>query len=539
MVGVLWARPLVDIGLENVGGEGAFAFLVPSPPEPPPAVEGMEPVPPALTAGLLPVGDAEPPAWFFTEPEPESLRWVDGDRLLAALRAAAGKGNKVSVGIHVRELGANGREDEDDTVYGYQSQQPSLLASNTKLFTTGVALDTFGPGHFLETRLLARGRLDEAGVLHGDLGVIGGGDPTLSWRQTEDGDIYAAFRGWARALRERGVYEVAGSLYLDHGLFEDPIVHPDWDPAKRMRWYQVPVDSLAFHENTVDISAEPGPRAGLPARVAMTPNVPTYHLASTVLTSPTWRGNKLIVNRLGSEEITASGGVYLKANKVSIDVSVDDPVRFFGDALNAAFEEEGLRIRGRRIAVESLPGFAPWQPVAVHRTPLYDVLQITNHESQNLFAETLLKLVGARACDSGSWVRGSQVMRELTERWEVPQEGLTLRDGSGLSRRNQATPSQVTAFLAAMARQPYRDAYLATLPTGGEAGTSLRKRLDEPPYPSNFFAKTGTLTGVSTLSGYARGHSGRLYAFSVLNQGGVWQGRLVQDAVVRALVDHG
>jgi D-alanyl-D-alanine carboxypeptidase/D-alanyl-D-alanine-endopeptidase (penicillin-binding protein 4) len=170
---------------------------------------------------------------------------------------------------------------------------------------------------------------------------------------------------------------------------------------------------------------------------------------------------------------------------------------------------------------------------------LYDVVEITNHESQNLFAETLLKLVGARRCGAGSWPRGSQAVTELARSLGVEGDGLTLHDGSGLSRENRSTPRQMTAFLAGMARQPVRDAFVASMPTGGEQGTSLEKRLEDPPYPSSFYAKTGTLTGVSTLSGYARGSSGRLYAFSVLTRGGVWGGRQVQDAVVRALVDHG
>ena len=170
---------------------------------------------------------------------------------------------------------------------------------------------------------------------------------------------------------------------------------------------------------------------------------------------------------------------------------------------------------------------------------LFDVLQITNHESQNLFAETLFKLVGAARCGAGSWPRGSDAVTELARSFGVEGDGFTLHDGSGLSRQNEATPRQVTAFLAGIARQPYRDAFVASLPTGGEAGTSLHKRLKEPSYSRHFFAKTGTLTGVSTLSGYARGRSGRVYAFSVLTRGGVWQGRQVQDAVVRALVDHG
>ena len=492
--------------------------------------EELQAAEPAVTSGVLPVGDATPPPGFFAPPA-RALA-VDRGRLERALAAAAGRGQGASIGIHVLDL------DSGESVFGRSADEPSLLASNTKIFTTGAALEAFGPGHFLETRLLARGRVDEAGVLQGDLAVVGGGDPTFSWRQTREGDSYAAFRGWAAALRDLGVHEVAGSLYLDHGLFVEPREHPDWDPAKRMRWYQAPVDALAFNENTVEVYAEPASRAGMPARVALRPDLAAFHLSSTVLTSPSWKGNRLLVNRKGEAEFTVAGGVYLRAKKVDLDITVEDPVAYFGEALAAALAEEGVAVRGQRRPVDVLPGLA-WAPVAVHRTMLYDVVEITNHESQNLFAETLLKLVGARRCGAGSWTRGSQAVTELARSLGVEGDGLTLHDGSGLSRENRSTPRQMTAFLAGMARQPVRDAFVASMPTGGEQGTSLEKRLEDPPYPSSFYAKTGTLTGVSTLSGYARGSSGRLYAFSVLTRGGVWGGRQVQDAVVRALVDHG
>jgi PBP4 family serine-type D-alanyl-D-alanine carboxypeptidase len=485
----------------------------------------------AVTTGVVPVGDAEPPPGFFLPAE--RIRPVDASRLRGALAAAAGRGKAVTFGIHVRDV------DSGESLYGRRADEPSLLASNTKIFTTGAALDAFGPGHFLETRLLARGEIGDDGVLRGDLAVVGGGDPTFSWRQTREGDSYAAFRGWAAALRDLGVRRVEGELYLDHGLFEEPRQHPDWDPAKRMRWYQAPVDALAFNENTIEVYAEPASRAGLPARVALRPDLPSFELSSTVLTSPSWKGNRLLVNRPGNDSrITVAGGVYLRARKVDFDITVEDPVAYFGAALAAALGEEGIALDGRPRPVETLPGLA-WAPVAVHRTMLFDVVEITNHESQNLFAETLFKLVGARLCGAGNWQRASQAVTELARSVGAEGDGLALHDGSGLSRQNEATPRQVTAFLAGMTRQPFRDAYVASMPTGGEEGTSLEKRLDEAPYPGRFFAKTGTLTGVSTLSGYARGPSGHLYAFSVLTRGGVWQGRQVQDAVVRAIVDHG
>jgi D-alanyl-D-alanine carboxypeptidase/D-alanyl-D-alanine-endopeptidase (penicillin-binding protein 4) len=484
---------------------------------------------------------AEPPSGVpsFAEPDPPAATSRQDAALRSALdRAArrARRGRLTALGVHVRRLS------DGATVYARQADELRILASNSKLFTTAAALDALGPGRLLETRLLVRGEVRD-GVLHGDLAVVGAGDPSFSWRLDAAGDPFAVFRAWGAALRAAGVERVDGRLYLDHSLFEPPVTHPDWDAAKRLKWYQAPVAALTFFENVVRVRAEPGPRPGLPARVEAEPALPLFHLRSHVLTAASWRHSRLLVNRPeGGGEISVAGAVFLRAGEVELPIAVDDPVGYFGVAVATALRQAGVVVRGRTVPVAPRPGLL-WQTAAVHRTALLDLLEVTNHESQNLFAESLAKLVGAERCGAGSWRRGVQAVEELAAEKIAAQgaspQGFDLRDGSGLSRHNEATPRQVTAFLAAMARHPAATAYAATLATGGEEATSLEKRLDEDAYRGRVFAKTGTLNGVSTLSGYARGRSGALYAFSVLAAGDVWRGRRTQDALVRALVDGG
>lgn len=452
-------------------------------------------------------------------------------RLAAALAGALRHSRLRGLGVHVREVGGG-------EVLARRADDLFVLASNTKLFTTVAALDTFGPGHLLETRLLVRGDVGGDGALHGDLAVVGGGDPTLSWRLSADGDPLRLFEGWAQALRRRGVRRVEGDLFLDHGRFRAPLTHPQWDPDKALKWYQAPVAALSFHENVVKVRAVPGERAGEPARLGAEPDLPEFPVHGSVRTAGTWRGNHLLIRSEGGGALAVHGGVYHRVDEVVRPVAVDDPVAFFGAALLHTLEGEGVAVDGRPRPRASLPGLA-WETAAVHRTPLLDVLETTNHESQNLFAESLVKLVGAERCGAGSWERGVRAVEEVAAALGVDPAGLHLADGSGLSRANRAAPRQVTAFLAAMTEHPHAAAWVATLPAGAEVATSLEERFDEAAYRGRVRAKTGTLSAVSTLSGYARGRSGRLYAFSVLTEGVVAHGRRVQDRLVRALADHG
>ena len=131
-----------------------------------------------------------------------------------------------------------------------------MIASNSKLFTTAAALDALGPAYVFETRFLMRGAVDR-GVLHGDLGVIGAGDPQISGREY-DGDPYGAFRPWAAALRERGIERITGDLYLAHGLFEPMEIHPEWPRDQLTDWYEAPIAALAFSDNCILVRVSPG-----------------------------------------------------------------------------------------------------------------------------------------------------------------------------------------------------------------------------------------------------------------------------------------
>jgi len=116
-----------------------------------------------------------------------------------------------------------------------------------------------------------------------------------------------------------------------------------------------------------------------------------------------------------------------------------------------------------------------------------------------------------------------------------------MADGSGLSRGNRFTPRQLTTLLRTMVHHRWGSEFIRSLPYSGEEELSWRDRLAEPPYRGNVFAKTGTLLGVSTLSGYAKGLSGRLYAFSILcnRVPSAWEARRLQDKIVAAIIDGG
>lgn len=469
-----------------------------------------------LALALLAGHGAAPPS---AQGDPESRIW-------RALGVEA-QGTTGHLGVHVVDV------DTGETVYAHRPDEPRIIASNAKIFTTAAALDALGAGYFFETRFLLSGEVRD-GVLRGDLGVVGDGDPNISGR-TFEGDPYGAFRDWARHLRVRGIRKVEGDLYLAHGLFDGPLVHPDWPRDQLANWYEAPVEALSFNDNCILVRIHPG-RAGGRARVETVPSVPLFQVDNRATTTGKG-GSRLTVHRT-DDELIVRGSIRAGTGPFETWVTVPDPVDYFGRALRDALAAEGIEVAGRLRPVDALPP-GVWERVSVFRSDLLTAVRVTNKRSQNFYAESLAKKLGALRCGRGDWDRGVQAVAEWVVSTGVPRGAFEMADGSGMSRGNRFAPRHLTTVLRHMYFHPLGSEFVQSLPYGGEDVGSWDRRLATPPYRGNVFAKTGTLRGVSALSGYAKAVSGRTYAFSILINDSRGNPRGDQDRIVKALVDHG
>ncbi|MEM7582650.1 MAG: D-alanyl-D-alanine carboxypeptidase/D-alanyl-D-alanine-endopeptidase [Acidobacteriota bacterium] len=457
-----------------------------------------------------------------------------------AVNAQVAAARKVApaLGVHILELASG------EAKYTYNADTRRILASNTKIITSAVALDRLGPAYSFETEILVRGELVD-GTLNGTLAVLGGGDPSLSGRHYQ-GDPYGPFREWAAALEQAGIRRVEGDLLLVDGIFDDELVHPDWPKDQLSRWYEAPVSGLSFNDNCVLVKVNPGALPGQKARVETVPELPIFEVESSATITSRANQQWLKIDRRttpGEEHVlTVAGRLYRRSEPRDAWVTVADPLAYFGVALRAALIEEGIFVTGRILASERLPrDERVWRRVTTHRSDLLTILEVVNKRSQNFYAESVLKLLGAEMCGRGSWSEGLKVARELLSEVGIPDGSYRLADGSGMSRNNTFTPEQLTRLLRHMYFHEWGKEYLATLPASGERDLSWRKRLASSRYRGRVRAKTGYLSGVSTLSGYATARSGKTYAFSILLNSirGLNQAKTAQDRIVRALIDHG
>ncbi len=435
-----------------------------------------------------------------------------------------------------------------ERLFAHNEFRRFIPASNVKLFTTAAVLDALGPDFRYTTRLYADGDV-RGGTLRGSLVVRGAGDPTFGGRYT-GGDLTMTFRAWADSLRARGIRRVEGRVVGDDDVFDDLGLGAGWSWDDLVYGYAAPVSGLQFGEGTVTLTAR-GTAAGQPAALSVEPGGYVTLVNQTTTTSE-GEAQGRFARALGENTYTVSSSLPVGAVATQA-LAVVNPTDYFVQMLVATLRREGIEVSGEAVDVDTWgerPAYDRLVRVATFRSPpMSAIVGVTNDDSNNLYAETLMRTLGAyEGHDSGYWRRGSfeagwEAARPILRRLGVDPDAITLADGSGLSNLNRTTPEATVALLVGMYQHPRRDvwdAFYRSLPLGGFTGT-LRTRYETGDARGNVRAKTGYISGARTLSGYVTTRTGRILAFSLLcNHYSTRTARVnrAQDAVVELLADY-
>jgi D-alanyl-D-alanine carboxypeptidase/D-alanyl-D-alanine-endopeptidase (penicillin-binding protein 4) len=452
----------------------------------------------------------------------ELLAQQPADKISAVL-AEAGGGRRGLWGVQVVNLTTG------ETVFSRQQDSYFVPASTAKLFTTALALERLGPEHRFSTLAVSAKAPSPNGTLAGDLRLVGGGDPSLSGRVypykagAPAGNAFGALEEIADAIVARGVKRIEGDVVGDDTAYL-------WDPYPQGRaqedslWdYGAPVSALTVNDGRIGLTVRPGRRSGEPARIAFAPALDYFIVDNRVITSEAGGTANVQVSRAeGSRQLRVWGRIPAGGSAEARSLAVDDQARFAASALYDALVRRGVSISGKAVvchrrAGEQLPppGAAGFELARHVSPPLADLLTVINKESQNLHAEMLLTEVGRRYGREGSRAAGLEELTRFLGEAGVPSSEVRLVDASGLSMLDMVTPRAMTMLLAHMYRSPRREVWLNSLAVAGEEGT-LRQRFREYPEAKTIRAKTGTLSRVSAIGGYAQTPTGETMAFSIL-----------------------
>lgn len=417
---------------------------------------------------------------------------------------------------------------------------PMTPASNTKLFSTALALVRLGPDHRFRTQVLADGTVDSDGRLHGNLVLAGGGDPTISARPipyTKDpveGDPFPALRTLAAQVAASGIRVVEGNLIGDDTLYPWVPYPGGWAVADSTWEYGAPVSALTLHDNTVQLSIRASKVEPF-AAIELMPPVEFFTIQNRVQVG-VGLPRKARIERLPGSRVLLVHGTLPPGAAATSYIALDDPALYTAQVFRSLLSEAGVTVRGNSIARHRESGVHYVPPAG--RTvaerlspPLVETLRIVNKVSQNLHAELILRETTRRQRGDSSPELAGEEMDAFLKEVGIAEEEYDLGDGSGLSRRNLVTPAAVVKLLAWLHHSPYRDEFWSLLPVAGEDGT-LERRFRGLGEVSAIRAKTGSVAHVNALSGYAGLDPSKRLVFSILvNQ------TTAPASEIRALID--
>ena len=436
----------------------------------------------------------------------------------AALVGAVERANRAAVGVSAIDLQTGER------LVSLRADERFLPASNQKLLTSIFALRRLGPAFGFATGVLLDGN---------DLIVAGDGDPTLGdpvLAAQAGVSIYAELDRWAAAVRRQAGPQVRHLRLCRPGGRHGR--HRDWPAEQKSKWYAAPVASLNFHDNCFDVTFVKVPGGLAPV---VRPQSRLIRVESRLRPGPKNTWSLRTSNREARVVLT---GIVAQPSFEPTSVAVDHPDLLLGRTFAERLARAGVAVTGHVEPVA--PAEISWartRCVAVTTTPLFKALRRANKRSFNMAAEALFLRAG-----DGTWDGSAEMMtRTLSATFNLAPRSLAVADGSGLGRGNGVSPTAVTQLLAGAVRGRGAMLLLASLPVGGVDGT-LAGRFERPPCRGRVLAKTGTIRGVSTLSGYVLDETRRpRIAFSVLVnriRGGTAPARRLQEGICRMLIDQ-
>jgi D-alanyl-D-alanine carboxypeptidase/D-alanyl-D-alanine-endopeptidase (penicillin-binding protein 4) len=394
-----------------------------------------------------------------------------------------------------------------------------------KLVTMAAALHYLGPSYRFETQFLVDGPL-EKGVLKANLYVKGSGDPALS-----EGDLDRI----TSSLADAGVSEITGDLILDDSFFDDRLRGPaSYDNILKKG---LPIQSaISYNFNIVELRATPSEQAGKRAAL-FDGGYGYFEVLNRVNTAS--RGRPwLRVRKLRRDRVVVYGRVLAGDEERTGGFVAPDPPGYFASAFLGKLREQGVVLQGR--VLKGTASGANLRPLYIHQSArLIQILELLGKHSNNFVAEQILKALGAHRWGSpGSFESGARALSEYLVGLGFQAQDFRVDDGSGLSYENNLSTSIMVRILKELYDTPeLRTDFLCALALGGVDGT-LSGRFRNEEHLGQVMAKTGSLAGISSLSGYAFSPSRGPLVFSVLLNGirRQWRADQVEDEIARALL---
>lgn len=415
-------------------------------------------------------------------------------------------------GIEIRSL------ENDEVVYKRNSEKSFVPASTVKLFTTSAALLLLGPQFQYSTEFYTTGKTNSSTVEN--LIIKSSGDPTFVLSNESPKSMRHSLLAIPDSLKKYDISIITGNLISDNRIFNKDLYGRGWEQDMLVDWYAPPISALSLNGNLTDLLVKPT-EFNFPAEIEISPDFSGLSVINKVTTlHGSGKSENWIKYRKESERIyTLYGAIGENEPELKVKLPVVDPVKYFMDNLHKVVEDSGIDVSGYSTDVALETDNFSYENIdylfSIESDNLEAIVKEINKNSNNLYAEVLLKTLGVELYGKGTTESGIKAVNDALRNMGINTNNIQLIDGSGLSRHNLATPRQVVKLLVYMYKSGEFEHFYNSLPVAGLDGT-LSSRMKNSSAENNVRAKPGFLEGVKTLSGYIKTADNEPMAFSIM-----------------------
>src|SRR5688572_17559404 len=398
--------------------------------------------------------------------------------------------------------------DRNERLYELNPRTLLVPASVAKLVSAATAADAVGWDYRFETTLRSTGPVAD-GVLTGDLLIVGSGDPSIGGRAGDDLSTFID------AVKAAGIRRIAGRIIGDDDAIEEPRPQLAWAWDDLGYTTGALFGALNLSENRMTVTVMPGPAAGAAAALNVEPYAAYRPLANRIVTGSPGSTQLLWPEQRPAEPfLTVAGTIPAGAPPVRLNVAVGNPTFWFASVLRNRLQQQGIEVIGEAWDIDDVrpaPDPAGTVLFTYRSHPLSEIVQPMLKDSINLYAEAMMRLNAA----PGTLPTNDAALDAFRKRlasWGVPMDGQQIIDGSGLSRRDVISAEALLAVLQRMHDPAMQSPFVTALPIAGVDG-SLANRMRDTAASGNVRAKTGTMSNIRSLAGYATTRDGERLAF--------------------------
>lgn len=421
----------------------------------------------------------------------------------ATWQSTAGLTNS-SIGIAVTD------NTTGENILKSEPQLSLVPASILKVVTTATALEVFGPDFQFKTILSYSGTIRNDTLL-GDLQIIGGGDPTLGSMYFPENVNF--LEEWVKAIRNNGIRAISGNIIVDASVYEKIQVPGSWVWEDLGNYYGAGACGLSAYDNMYEIHLKSPQAADQPTQIIkITPEIPGLDIQNEVRSSDINSDQSYVFGSPEDNKRVIRGTIPKDRSDFAVKASIPSPPLLLANEFLNKLSGKGISVSGIIKLQKAQNGSVLNETLS---PPLRDIIRVTNHESVNLFAEHFLKHLALQKAGVGNTEDGCKFVLDFWKEKGLNMNGFFMNDGSGLSRFNAITASQMCSILNYMkTKSKYANDFIQSLPTAG-IGTLTSFNTEEFPQDC-LYAKSGSMTRVRCYAGYLKTNSGRDLSFTIM-----------------------